>query len=566
MDAILTRAANEPIGTQVDRPRRASPSERARRRMLRPGERPRFLADWVDVLFVHFAVDPAVLQPHVPFELDLFGGEAYVSLVAFTQRRLRPRVGGRLAALASRPLAEHEFLNVRTYVRHGRERGIYFLAEWIPNRLACRVGPPMYGLPYRLARNEYTCRTSATRRGRFTGAVTTPAGRLAWRATFRGTGRARPASSGLGHFLLERYTAYTRRGDTPLRFRVWHEPWLRVRARATLEDTSLLRAAFPWLAAAEPVAAHYSPGVHDVRIGPPQRVEAASPAGSAAATWLAPAALVVATLAFKNALAPWAFMWAVCFALFFGCKWVTWRRAGETIRRNGRRSLGYLFGWVGMDAGRFLDPARRADRPRRDEWLRAGANAAAGAAVLWLGVRLVPAGHDLAAGWLGMTGLVLLLHFGAFHLLSLAWRAAGVDAQPLMRAPVRAASLGEFWGARWNTGFHQLAAELVFRPLCRPAGAAGATVATFVASGLVHDLVISVPAGAGYGLPTAYFAVQGAALLSERSRTGRRLGLGRGFAGRAFAFAAVVAPLPWLFHPPFVRVVVLPLLDVLGAA
>jgi hypothetical protein len=32
-----------------------------------------------------------------------------------------------------------------------------------------------------------------------------------------------------------------------------------------------------------------------------------------------------------------------------------------------------------------------------------------------------------------------------FHLLSLAWRHAGVNAVPLMRNPMRATSLGEFW-------------------------------------------------------------------------------------------------------------------------
>ena len=30
--------------------------------MLRPGERPLFVADWTDALFVHFPVDPQVLQ------------------------------------------------------------------------------------------------------------------------------------------------------------------------------------------------------------------------------------------------------------------------------------------------------------------------------------------------------------------------------------------------------------------------------------------------------------------------------------------------------------------------
>src|ERR1700720_156490 len=60
-------------------------------------ERPLFVADWDDVLFLHFEVHPRDLQSAVPFELDLRDGRAYLSLVAFTQRRLRPAFGGRLA-------------------------------------------------------------------------------------------------------------------------------------------------------------------------------------------------------------------------------------------------------------------------------------------------------------------------------------------------------------------------------------------------------------------------------------------------------------------------------------
>jgi uncharacterized protein YqjF (DUF2071 family) len=534
--------------------------------MLRPGERPLLLADWADVLFVHFAVDPEALQPHVPFELDLFRGRAYVSVVAFTQRRLRPRVGGRLAAIVSRPLAEHEFLNVRTYVRHGGERGIYFLSEWIPNRLACLIGPRMYGLPYRLARSDYRCRAAGDVRARHTGTVATAAGRLAWAARLRPTTAARSARRGLEHFLLERYTAYTRRGGDALRFRVWHEPWRVSRARVALRDTSLLAAAFPWLDRASPPLAHYSPGIHDVWIGPPRRLERTDHHASRAATWAPPAALLAAALAIRGEVPAWAFMWAACFALFFGCKWVMWRRAAVRCGADVRRSLAYFAAWVGMDATAFLDTARRAAFPGWKEWAGAAGKTIAGAAILWAGVRHVPQGHELLAGWVGMCGLVLLLHFGTFHLLSLLWRTLGVDAPPIMRSPARSRSVAEFWGGRWNLGFHRLATDLVFHPLRRRVGVAGATLATFAASGLVHDLVISVPAGGGYGLPTAYFAVQGGALLLERSNLGRGWGLGRGIAGRAFAAACVVAPLPWLFHPTFVRNVVLPLLAAMGAA
>jgi alginate O-acetyltransferase complex protein AlgI len=89
-------------------------------------------------------------------------------------------------------------------------------------------------------------------------------------------------------------------------------------------------------------------------------------------------------------------------------------------------------------------------------------------------------------------------------------------------------------------------------------------MAVFAASGLLHEAVISVPAGGGYGLPTAYFLLQGGAVLLERSSGGRRAGLGAGLRGRAFTAVLVAGPLFWLFHPPFVREVVLPMLRALG--
>ena len=113
------------------------------------------LADWRDVTFIHYAIDPALLQPHVPFELDLYAGQAWVSLVTCTQARLRPALGGRLTAWTMRPVATHPFLNLRTYVRAHGHRAIYFLAEWIPNPLSCLVGPRLYGLPFHLARLAY---------------------------------------------------------------------------------------------------------------------------------------------------------------------------------------------------------------------------------------------------------------------------------------------------------------------------------------------------------------------------------------------------------------------------
>ncbi len=135
-----------------------------------------------------------------------------------------------------------------------------------------------------------------------------------------------------------------------------------------------------------------------------------------------------------------------------------------------------------------------------------------------------------------------------------------------MNHPLAATSLGEFWGRRWNTGFHDLAFAHLYRPLRVRAGRPVATLLTFAGSGLVHELVISVPAGAGYGLPTVYFLLQGFGSVVERSALGRRLGLGRGGKGRLFLVLVTALPAGWLFRPDFVRNVILPMLDAIGAS
>jgi hypothetical protein len=134
-----------------------------------------------------------------------------------------------------------------------------------------------------------------------------------------------------------------------------------------------------------------------------------------------------------------------------------------------------------------------------------------------------------------------------------------------MRSPFLATSLAEFWSARWNTAFHLLAQDVAFRPLARRRGPTGATIGVFLISGLVHEAVISLPARGGFGLPTAYFVLQGLGVLAERARCGRRLGLGRGLRGWLFALICAAGPAFWLFHPPFIHRVILPMLQAIGA-
>jgi hypothetical protein len=133
--------------------------------------------------------------------------------------------------------------------------------------------------------------------------------------------------------------------------------------------------------------------------------------------------------------------------------------------------------------------------------------------------------------------------------------------EPIMREPARATSLADFWH-RWNRGFRDLAYRLIFLPLHRRIGVVGATFATFFFSGIVHDVVISVPSRAGFGLPTLYFLLQGLGVILEKSPAARRCPKSL---LRAFMYVTVIAPMGLLFHPPFVRNVYLPFLGAIGA-
>ncbi|MEO5803852.1 MAG: DCC1-like thiol-disulfide oxidoreductase family protein [Verrucomicrobiota bacterium] len=281
--------------------------------------------------------------------------------------------------------------------------------------------------------------------------------------------------------------------------------------------------------------------------------------------WIPLALLPIAAFTLRDFLPAWVFMWVFVTAFFFGCKWLTWRRAQVKISTAGHvRSLGYLFAWPGMDAKKILTE-KYERKPKAAEWFLATGRFFAGAGLIWLAAKTALTTESIANAWIAMFGLTLILHFGLFHLVALVWQRAGVAAEPLMKSPLSATSLSDFWGARWNTAFNKLVYDLAFRPLARRAGIVWATLGVFAISGVIHELAISVPARGGYGLPFAYFLLQGVGVLFERSNTGCALGLGRGARGWWFVFTLTAAPAYWLFHPVFVRNVILPMLQTIGA-
>lgn len=265
-------------------------------------------------------------------------------------------------------------------------------------------------------------------------------------------------------------------------------------------------------------------------------------------------------------LSAWQLMWLLSLAVYSGCKQAMWQtRARKQVGWSD--ALAWWLAWPGMNIDGFLagSTGQRVPQPRPSEWLLAGGKLLLGLLLLGSGVALTSRWPEYWQGWLGMLGIAFALHFGLFHLLSCAWRARGIAAPPLMNWPVAAQSVGDYWGNRWNRAFRDLATRNILRPLLKRFGTTCATFGVFLFSGLIHDLVISFPAGGGYGLPTLYFLIQGAAQWLERSTWGRQWGLGEGWKGRCFAWLIVVLPAPLLFHPPFVERVVVPFVQWLAS-
>lgn len=201
---------------------------------------------WRNLLFAHWAIDPAQLRPILPpgVELDTFDNTAWVAIVPFkmadTSFRGVPNLPG---------LSDFYECNVRTYVRYQGLPAVWFLSLDAATRLPVLGGRLLWSLNYIHSRFQVTPRNTATPRNptgfdyalqRRSGPWPPAALSISWQV---GDPLPTATPGSLEHFLTERYWLLTHRRGKVLAGRIAHDPWPLRAATITHLDDTLLSAA-----------------------------------------------------------------------------------------------------------------------------------------------------------------------------------------------------------------------------------------------------------------------------------------------------------------------------------
>lgn len=171
-----------------------------------------YYQEWNKALFLHWKIPLSILEGLVPegLEIDTFEGNAYVSLVAFTMEKIRPR---NLPAVHF--ISDFDEINVRTYVVNNSKQGVYFLNIEAAKSLSVFIARKLSGLPYEKAnikRTESTYHSVNKRKGFYLKAVFEKRELL-------------QSKTALDHWLTERYCLYVENGKSLYRYDIHHKEW-----------------------------------------------------------------------------------------------------------------------------------------------------------------------------------------------------------------------------------------------------------------------------------------------------------------------------------------------------
>lgn len=196
---------------------------------------------WQELLFLHWAIDPALIQQTLPpgLQVDTFDGKAWLGIVPFYMRGIRPRF---LPAVPG--ISNFLEVNLRTYVYSQKDGtpGVWFYSLDANQWLAVRVARTLFHLPYfdaRMSANPYPVNLTDPIDYRSARAGEPDEGTRFQYQAGKSLGISEPGS--FEFFLLERYIlfAYNQRKQQLYTGQVHHSPYERCEVKVEAYDTRL---------------------------------------------------------------------------------------------------------------------------------------------------------------------------------------------------------------------------------------------------------------------------------------------------------------------------------------
>jgi uncharacterized protein YqjF (DUF2071 family) len=221
---------------------------------------------WHDLLFAHWPVEPVVLRPLLPPQLQIntFEGRAWLAVVPFRM------TGVRLRGTPSLPwLSVFPELNVSTYVTSGGKPGVWFFSLDAANSLAVAIARAWFHLPY------FRARMNCTEHEGWIHYASERIHRGAPVALLKGWYRPigdvfSPQPGTLEHFLTERYCLYTTDAHGQIiRGEIHHPPWPLQPAEAEFAHNSMTESL--GIALTPRPLLHFARR-QDVLVWPPQKI------------------------------------------------------------------------------------------------------------------------------------------------------------------------------------------------------------------------------------------------------------------------------------------------------
>ena len=206
----------------------------------------KFYQEWNNTIFLHYHVDLTELKKFVPMELeiDLFNGKPWISIVAFTMEKIRPKNLPYFPAIS-----DFDEINIRTYVKSNNKTGVYFLSIEGGKSLSCKVAKGISELPYRFSKIKRTHQKFQSQNSEFNDKL---------EIEFA-IGKELTKKTELDKWLTERYALFQDTDESINEFEIHHLEW--PISEINLQKLDLNYPRFEKLISEPPSKIHYSKGV-----------------------------------------------------------------------------------------------------------------------------------------------------------------------------------------------------------------------------------------------------------------------------------------------------------------